>query len=222
MGLTGIWLGQTVGPLAVRLGFNPTACTGFLKPIFFGRMDILLTLDTGEGPWSCIKVMYQTLLTSREKAYRLWILDGTFGWVEIGGGRAEETEGVVLVYKIRKDCFKIVNKLSCYSLAWDLCLAYSVLFWSSACRQWTNQVQILVILKQFKAFSYNLLSQLCTSELRLYFLASLSAPSKLTCFVLNMLQHRNASLPLSCQFKAQYSALISSNQMTMENKSEFK
>lgn len=45
--MTGIWLGQTVGPLAVRLGFNPTACTGFLKPIFFGGMDILLTLDTG-------------------------------------------------------------------------------------------------------------------------------------------------------------------------------
>ena len=50
MGLTGIWLGQTVGPLAIRLGFNPTACTGFLKPIFFGGMDILLTLDTGGGP----------------------------------------------------------------------------------------------------------------------------------------------------------------------------
>lgn len=25
-------------------------------------------------------------------------------------GGAEETEGVVLVYKIRKDCFKIINK----------------------------------------------------------------------------------------------------------------
>ena len=36
-----------MGPLAVGLGFNPTACTGFLKPIFFGGMDILLTLDAG-------------------------------------------------------------------------------------------------------------------------------------------------------------------------------
>ena len=81
-----VWLGQTVGWLAVRAKFISTAWTEFLEPILF--RDILLSLGGGKssGPASkqCARLCWLPMgsLTFSEE----WMGDG------VGGGWREQEE----------------------------------------------------------------------------------------------------------------------------------
>lgn len=63
-------LGQSLESLEVGPGFITSACTGILKHILLERITFSAQILL-EGPWSCIKVMCQTLLSPLGKSYPL-------------------------------------------------------------------------------------------------------------------------------------------------------
>lgn len=75
MWMTVLWLGQSVGPLAMGPIIIPGAQTGVLVPIPNGG-----TPCSGGETWSCLNMISQTLLTPNGRPYPFRGVGGGLGW----------------------------------------------------------------------------------------------------------------------------------------------